>query len=179
VVGWAADEAAARGAELRLTTAVPGPAASGQYIPSEAADAVRRAAHNGLVRAAAHAATGRTARRDAAERGNRCGPAGLRSDDQSPFAEAITGSVPGTLLTTSPCPAGRRAPHGTDAPVLVAFDEPGTSQAALAYAFAAAAGRGGACPCSAACRPTGTTTPISPNEHGRSWAARLDLRSAL
>lgn len=64
------------------------------------------------------------------------------ADDQSPFAEAITGSIPGDLLTTAPCPFAV-VPHAEPvidaaAPVTVALDQLGTSQAALAYAFAAA-----------------------------------------
>lgn len=154
VVLWAAGEAAARDAELLLVTAVPRRAAPEQFLPADAADARRdaglahlveaavraRAAHPGLfvttdVVAGAPAEVLRTAATGAAL-------VVIGADDQSPFAEAITGSVPGSLLTTSPCPLGV-VPLGEpsvddSAPIVAALDEAGTAQSALAYAFAAA-----------------------------------------
>jgi nucleotide-binding universal stress UspA family protein len=154
MVLWAAAEAAARGAELLLVTAVPAHAAPEQYLPADAADARRdaglahlveaaekaRAAHSGLfvmtdVVTGAPVDVLRHAASDAAL-------VVVGADDQSPFAEAITGSVPGSLLTTLPCPLAV-VPHGElagdlTAPVIAALDEADTSQSALAYAFAAA-----------------------------------------
>jgi nucleotide-binding universal stress UspA family protein len=149
MVLWAADEAAARHAELLLLSAVTTP--SEQYLP--AADTRRaglahlaeaagraRAAHPGLfvmtdvVAGAPVDVLGRAAAGAAL--------VVVGADDQSPFAEAITGSVPGSLLTTLPCPLAV-VPHtqlrgDAAAPVIVALDEAGTSQSALAFAFAAA-----------------------------------------
>jgi nucleotide-binding universal stress UspA family protein len=68
------------------------------------------------------------------------------ADDQSPFVEAIVGSVPGGLLTTAPCPMivvpTDAAPVHDTAPVVVGVDTAETSRAALDYAFAAAARSG-------------------------------------
>lgn len=151
---WAAGEAAARGAELYLVTAVPAVAPTEQYLPADAADARRQAGRAHLTDAAEKAKAAHPGLvvttdvvagdpvgvlRRAAEVADLLV---VGADDQSPFAEAITGSVPGSLLTTAPCPlvvvphAGRAIAE--DAPVLAAVDESGTSQAALAYAFAAA-----------------------------------------
>jgi nucleotide-binding universal stress UspA family protein len=156
MVRWAAAEAAARGAELRLVTAVPAPAAAEQYLPAGPADAVRAAGQDHLAAAAeqvtaefpglpvtteVEAGRALDVLRDA---GARADLLVVGADDQSPFAEAITGSVPGSLLTTAPCPlvivpnAESGAGDGTGAPVVAALDDQGTSQAAVAYAFAAA-----------------------------------------
>ncbi len=68
------------------------------------------------------------------------------ADDASPFVEAISGSVPGELLTTTPCPLvvvpRQELTASASALVVVALDEPSASQAALAYAFAAASRSG-------------------------------------
>lgn len=151
---WAAAEAAARDAELYLVTAVPAVAPPEQYLPADAADARRdagrahltdaaeeaRAAHPGLV------VTTDVVAGDPVGVLRSAGDAAdllvVGADDQSPFAEAITGSVPGSLLTTSRCPLvvvpHTERPAAEDGPVIAAVDEAGTSQAALAYAFAAA-----------------------------------------
>ncbi|MFL6126748.1 universal stress protein, partial [Actinophytocola sp.] len=67
------------------------------------------------------------------------------ADDAGPFTEAISGSVPAELLTTSPCPLAvvprRETIAPASAPVVVALDEP-VSQAALAYGYATAARNG-------------------------------------
>lgn len=159
-IRWAADEAARRDAELLLVTAVPPRAAPEQYLPSDAADGLRDSARAGLTRAAGHAAAWRPGLSVSTEL--LAGPpaevlrhAGasadllvIGADDQSPFAEAITGSVPGSLLTTAPCPlvvVPQAEPVSrATAPVLLALDEPGTAQSAVIYAFAAAdrSGRG-------------------------------------
>lgn len=64
------------------------------------------------------------------------------ADTAGAFAEAISGSVPGELLTTAPCPLvvmpGQGGMTYEAGPIVVAFDGPDTSRAALAYAFAAA-----------------------------------------
>jgi nucleotide-binding universal stress UspA family protein len=151
---WAAGEAAARAAELYLVTAVPPVAAPEQYLPSDTAETLRDAGREHLVDAAGRARAAHpglfvmtdviagTAVDVLRHAGSEADLIVIGADDQSPFAEAITGSVPGSLLTTSPCPLAV-VPHaelsGTqDAPVIAAVDEAGTSQAALAYAFAAA-----------------------------------------
>jgi nucleotide-binding universal stress UspA family protein len=64
------------------------------------------------------------------------------ADNASPFTEAISGSVPGDLLTSAPCPLAvvprREWTTPASAPVVVAFDESPVSQAALTYGYAAA-----------------------------------------
>lgn len=154
MIRWAAGEAAARGAELRSVTAVPPRAVPEAYLPAERADALRSAAHARLAGAAELATTDHPGLFVTTEVGGGAPAEVLRDaaskadllvvgeDDQSPFAEAITGSVPGALLTLSPCPLAV-VPHTElstrdGAPVLAALDEPGTSRAAMAYAFAAA-----------------------------------------
>ncbi|WP_291412836.1 universal stress protein [Actinophytocola sp.] len=154
LIRWAVDETAARGAELRLVTAVPQRAASERYLPSDAADELRRDAHDTLAQAAKYAEQHRPGLWITTEVvGGRPADVLLAAathadllvvgaDDQSPFTEAIIGSVPGTLLTTAPCPLVV-VPHSdlnirADMPVVVALDESGTSQAAMAYAFATA-----------------------------------------
>jgi nucleotide-binding universal stress UspA family protein len=154
VIRWAAGEAAARGAELHLVTAVPTRAAPEQYLPADAADAVRQEGHAHLVDAARQAeadhpgliVTTEVAGGPPADAlRNACAHADILvvgADDQSPFAEAITGSVPGSLLTESPCPLVV-IPHAElnpveNAPVIAALDNGDTSRPALTYAFAAA-----------------------------------------
>ncbi len=67
----------------------------------------------------------------------------IGASSQSPFAEAITGSVPGALLTVAPCPVvvvPRNAePAAGTAPIIVSVDSANTSLLVLEYAFAAAA----------------------------------------
>jgi nucleotide-binding universal stress UspA family protein len=159
VVGWAAAEAHARHAELRLVTAVPMPAAPDQYLPNEAAEEHRAAA----VRSLAELRDGVTAEWPdvAVTTDVEAGPpaAVLRAatenadllvvgaDAASPFVEALSGSVPGDLLTTSRCPLAvvpRRewTELPAAAPVVVALDESATAQAALAYGYVAAARSG-------------------------------------
>lgn len=162
VVAWAAAEAAARDAELRLLTARPGPAAPDRYLPSDPAPAYRAGAEQELTEAAAYIKTNWPGLVVSTELATGPPAAVLRAaaedadllvvgaDDASPFIEAISGSVPGDLLTTAPCPLAvvpRRELTETkalpaSAPVVVALDEHGTAQAAVAYAFAAAAASG-------------------------------------
>ena len=146
VVRWAAAEANARHAELRLVTAVP--------AARDRAAAVRPLA--GLLDGVTATWPDLTVATDVVS-----GPpaAVLRAatehadllvvgaDDASPFVEAISGSVPGDLLTTSHCPLAvvpRR--EWTELPatasVVVALDESATAQAALAYGYVAAARSG-------------------------------------
>jgi nucleotide-binding universal stress UspA family protein len=164
LVAWAAAEAAARGAELRLLTARPGPAASDQYPPSDPAPAYGAAAERELTEMAAYVSTGwpglvvstelvagppAAVLRAAAEDADLLV---VGADDASPFTEAISGSVPGDLLATAPCPLAvvPREAQGewaestlpASAPVVVALDEHGTAQAAVTYAFATAARSG-------------------------------------
>ena len=155
---WAAAEAAARDAELYLVTAVPPYAPPEQYLPAERADTLRDAGHAHLAEAAGKARAAHPglfvmtdvmagAPVDVLRRaGVQADLVVVGADDQSPFAEAITGSVPGSLLTTSACPLvvvpQGELPAGPDAPVIAALDEAGTAQAAIGYAFAAAARSG-------------------------------------
>ena len=155
MVRWAAAEAACRAVGLRLVAAHPVSALPDQY---PAAETHREAALRCLADAAALVAADwpgleirtetvagppATVLRDAAA------DAALLvvgADDASPFTEAIVGSVPGDLLTTAPCPLAvaprREWTTPESAPVVVAMDGLETSQAALAYAFAAAARAG-------------------------------------
>lgn len=158
LVTWAAAEAAARGAELRLLTARPAPAAPDRYLPADPAPAYQAAAERQLAEMAAYVkadwpelvvstelATGPAAGalRVAAQGADLLV---VGADDASPFTEALSGSVPGDLLATAPCPLAvvPLAPTAllASAPVVVALDEHGTAQSAVAYAFAAAARSG-------------------------------------
>lgn len=184
MVRWAAAEAAERGAELRLVTACPARGAADRYLPADPADAIRAAAKRRLADVAKYVVaewpdlwvstelldgTPAWVLRAAAASADLLV---VGADDATPFSEAITGSVPGELLTTSPCPLvvvpqTERTVDET-ARVLVALDEPGTSQAALAYAFAAA-DRSGRPLCVLRCLPSGV--------HDRT--ARTDQARAL
>lgn len=159
LVRWAAAEANARHAELRLVTALPGPSAADRYLPNEVAEEHRVTAVRLLadlvegVRAewpdlavVTDVASGPPAAvlRDATQDADLLV---VGADDASPFVEAISGSVPGDLLTTSHCPLAvvpRR--EWTELPasasVVVALDESATAQAALAYGYVAAARSG-------------------------------------
>lgn len=154
LVAWAAAEATARGAELRLLTARPAPAAPDLYLPADPAPEYQVSAERQLAEVAAYVNAGWPGLAVTTELAFGP-PAGVLraaaedaellvvgADDASPFTEAISGSVPGDLLTTAPCPLAvvpRRewAPPAA-APVVVALDEHGTAQSAVAYAFAAA-----------------------------------------
>lgn len=139
MVRWAAGEAARRGTELWLVTAH-----RDRHLPVDAdRDAVLRTIADSWpdLTVRTEVAVGRPAPvlREFAE------DAALLvvgADDVSPFTEAITGSVPGDLLTTAPCPLAvvprREWTTPASTPVVVALDGQETSQAALAYAFAAA-----------------------------------------
>ncbi|WP_291407366.1 universal stress protein [Actinophytocola sp.] len=162
VVRWAAAEAHARHAELRLVTAQPAAAVPDRYLPNDVATAHRAAAVRLLADLAGEMATGwpgvivttdlatgppAAVLRAAAEEADLLV---VGADDASPFTEAISGSVPGDLLTTSPCPLAvvprREWTASTalpaSAPVVVALDESTISHAALAYGYAAAARTG-------------------------------------
>jgi nucleotide-binding universal stress UspA family protein len=174
VLRWAAAEAVARGSGLRLVTAVPARAATEQYLPAGPADAVRAAGAAHLAEAAGQlaaefpglpvttsvgAGSALDVLRDAAAGADLLV---VGADDQSPFAEAITGSVPGSLLTTAPCPLAvvpyAESVADAGAPVVAALDDQGTSQAAVAYAFAAA-DRSGRPLVLLRCAPAGSTAP--------------------
>ena len=158
VVAWAAGEAAARDAELRLVTARPGPAAPDRYLPTDPAPAHRAAAERELAEMTDYVhsrwpglvvSTELTfglpadVLRATAEHAELLV---VGADEANPVAEAVSGSVPGDLLTTAPCPlvVVPRHEHVVTgvAPVVVALDEHGTAQAAVAYGFAAAARSG-------------------------------------
>jgi nucleotide-binding universal stress UspA family protein len=158
VVRWAAAEAQARHAELRLVTAVPMPAAPDRYLPNEVAEEHRAAAmrlHAALLDELAEwpdltVATDVVSGPPAAVLRAATEHADLLvvgADDATPFAEAISGSVPGDLLTTSHCPLAvvprrERAELPATAPVTVALDESATGQSALAYGYVTAARSG-------------------------------------
>jgi len=158
LVAWAAQEAAARGAELRLLTAHPGPAAPDLYLPSDPAPALRAASVRELAEMAAYASSGRPELAVSTEMAAGPPAAVLRAaaegaellvvgaDDASPFAEAISGSVAGDLLTTAPCPLAvvprRVSTVSESAPIVVAVDEHDTAQSAVTYGFATAARSG-------------------------------------
>jgi nucleotide-binding universal stress UspA family protein len=146
VVRWAAGEAAGRGAGLRLVTAHAGDRADREAALGRLAGmaAAVRAGLPGLdVRTelvtGPPAAVLREAAADAAL-------LVVGAGDASPFTEAIVGSVPGDLLTTTPCPLAvaprREWTTPASAPVVVAVDGRETARAALAYAFAAASRSG-------------------------------------
>lgn len=153
VVRWAAEEAAAHDAELRLVTAVP----DGR-LPAEVTDLPRAAAERLLADLVGEVATSwpevavttgafpgtpaavlRAAAADAVL-------LAVGTDNASPFTEAISGSVPGDLLMTAPCPLAvvprREWTTPASAPVVVALDESAASQAALAYGYATTARTG-------------------------------------
>lgn len=159
VVHWAAAEAHTRHAELRLVTALAGPSAADQYLPNEIAgkhrtDAVRMLTEltGELVAEWPDLAVVTEVRegppaavlRDATDEADLLV---VGADDATPFVEAISGSVPGDLLTTSRCPLvvvprQEWTDPSASAHVVVALDESATAQAALAYGYVAAA-RGG------------------------------------
>lgn len=136
VVAWAAAEAAARDAELRLLTARPGPAAPDRYLPSDPAPAYRAAAELELAGMVVYVNTGWPGLSVSTELATGPPAEVLRAaaeyadllvvgaDDASPFTEAISGSVPGDLLATAPCPLAvvprREWTPPTAAPVAVA-----------------------------------------------------------
>ena len=158
-VRWAAAEAQARHVELRLVTACPNPSAAGRYLPDEAAskhraDAVRLLTDlkdevslvwpDLTVITDVVAGAPATVLRDATEEADLLV---VGADDVSPFVEAISGSVPGDLITTSRCPLvvvprSARTDPSAPARVVVALDEAVTAQAALAYGYVAAARTG-------------------------------------
>lgn len=146
MVRWAAGEAGCRGTGLRLVTAHPAAARPGRHVALRLADlaAVAVAARPGLdVRVETVAGPAGAVLRDAAAAAELLV---VGADDASPFTEAIVGSVPGDLLTTTPCPLAvvprREWTTPASAPVVVAVDGPEISRTALAYAFAAAARTG-------------------------------------
>lgn len=176
VVHWAAEEAAARRAGLRLVTARPGPAAADRYLPNDVAVEHRAAAQALLAGLAADVAArwpGLTVTtevlagppaavlRDAAAEADLLV---VGADDASAFTEAIRGSVPGDLLTSAPCPLAvvpRREWPGApaSAPVVVALDESTGAQAALAYGYGAAARAGRPLTILRCVTDTGAATP--------------------
>ena len=156
VVRWAAAEAHARHAELRLVTALPGPSAADPYLPNEVAGEHRAGAARLLAELTEEVAAEWPDLAVVTEVGEGP-PAGVLrdatdeadllvvgADDAGPFVEAISGSVPGDLLTTSRCPLvvvprQDRPDPSASAHIVVALDESATAQAALAYGYVAAA----------------------------------------
>lgn len=136
VVRWAAAEAHARDAELRLVTARLTPDRD-----ARAADLLRTLANEvgGAVTTAVVAGRPGAVLRTAAADADLLV---VGADDASPFMEAISGSVPGDLLTTAPCPLvvvpRLERPTGAAAPVVVALTGAPAEDAVLAYGFATA-----------------------------------------
>lgn len=177
LVAWAADEATARGAELRLLTARPAPGAADRYLPSDPAPTYRAAAEHQLTEMAAYVTNSWPGLAVSTELAVGPPAAALRAagekadllvvgaDGANAFVEAISGSVTGDLLTTSPCPLAvvprreRTEAVPADAPIVVALDEHGTAQAAVAYGFATAARSG---------RPLTVIHCLSPGPHDSS-----------
>ncbi len=144
VVRWAAAEAAAMATGLRLLTARPaaGDAAALALLAELAAEVTAERPNLPVTPELVSGPPAASLRAAAAAAELLV----VGADDASPFVEAISGSVPGELLTTTPCPLAvvprRERTTPATAPVVVAFAEPATSQAALAYAFGAAARSG-------------------------------------
>ncbi len=92
------------------------------------------------------------------------------ADDASLFVEALTGSVPGDLLTTAPCPLAvvpRRewtelTALPASAPVVVALDELGVVQSALALAPSGSRPRPGRADRCRSCGACGRTVRVEP-----------------
>jgi nucleotide-binding universal stress UspA family protein len=152
MVRWAAEEATARRAELRLVTVCAAPAPPDQYLPADSLDAQRAAAERLLADMARFVATSWPDLVVSTELANGPIASALRAaaedadllvvgaDDASLFVEALAGSVPGDLLTTAPCPLAVIPRRGwmtpASAPVVVALDE--RAQSALAFGFVVA-----------------------------------------
>lgn len=147
LVRWAAGEASVRGVGLRLVTAAPPGTARAcpatERVLADLADGVLAEWPDLVV--ATDLTTGPPA---AVLRGAAEGAYLLvvGADGASPFMEAISGSVPGELLTTTSCPLAvvprREWTTPASAPVVVGLDDPAVADAALAYAFAAASRAG-------------------------------------
>ena len=159
VARWAAAEAHARHAELCLVTALPGPSAADQYLPNEVAEEHRARAVLLLADLTGEVVAEWPDLAVVTETGEGPPAAVLRAateeadllvvgaDDAPPFVEAISGSVPGDLLTTSRCPLvivprPEWTEPSSSAHIVVALDESATAQAALAYGYVAAARSG-------------------------------------
>jgi nucleotide-binding universal stress UspA family protein len=143
LVLWAAMEAQARHARLELVTASPAGSSVADATLRWAATAATE--HRPDLTVVTRSIAGRPEQVLATEaRGAELLVIG--AGEQSPFAEAITGSVPAALLTTSPCPIvvvpKEATPAEATTPVLVGVDTTETSRAALDYAFGAASLRG-------------------------------------
>jgi nucleotide-binding universal stress UspA family protein len=195
LVRWAAAEAAVRDVPLSLATAVPPWTEPEVYLPAESADALREAGYGHLAAAAELAravqpgllvtttVTGGEPVDVLRHTAHGADLLVVGADDRSAFAEALTGSVPGVLLTTAPCPLAvvprEQEPVPDDAPVVVALDEAGTSRAALAYAFAAA-DRSKRPLVLLRCLPLGTDRPAAaPTGHALALSGLRSLYSHL
>lgn len=148
VVRWAAEEAAVHDNGLRLVTAWPGRRApnglaAAARVLAELAGEVAASWPDVSVTTGLSAGQPATVLREAAEH---AALLVVGADDAGPFAEAISGSVPGDLLTTAPCLLAVVPRRGwttpASAPVVVALDEADISQAALAYGYATTARTG-------------------------------------
>lgn len=144
LLAWAAAEAAARRAALELVSACP-PRAAAEVVAAVRASLAEAGRSVSGVQVLARTVIG-PAEHVLRAAADGAGLLVVGADDHSPFVEAITGSVPGGLLTTSPCPMvvvpKDAVPPGPTAPVLVGVDTAETSRAALDYAFATAARSG-------------------------------------
>ena len=136
LVAWAAAEAWQRGATLELVTA-------GTAAPTSAA---RLASEHRPGLAVATTIVDGPAAPALSTAATSADLLVIGASSQSAFAEAITGSIPGALLTTAPCPVvvvpKNSRPAVPTAPVVVGVDAAPHSQLALEYGFATAARSG-------------------------------------
>ena len=196
-VEWAAEEAAARGSTLTVwCVAVAGTAANpmlwdgaeGVLVP--AADVVRRGQERAAAAAPGLAVTGGVGRGDPAQQllarahGSDLLVVGERG--LGAFLGLLVGSVSERVAAQAACPVvvvrGEPAP---DLPVLVGVDGSAANQAALGFAFAAAARRGVELVALAAGEPhlitpaIGSPAPVAADAEGARDAVRARLDDAL
>lgn len=142
VIAWAATEAAARGAVLDLVAV----GRSTQVAESALSWAASLASERQSGLTVRHRVVPGSAEQVLGEAAAGADLLVIGADDQSPFMEAISGSVPGALLNSAPCPlvvVPTDAVHpDATAPVLVGVDTAEGSRPALDHGFAAAARSG-------------------------------------
>lgn len=142
VIAWAASEAAARGVALDLVAAGRPTQVAESALGWAASLAAER--QPGLV--VCHRVVPGSAEQVLGEAAVGADLLVVGADDQSPLMEAISGSVPGALLSSAPCPLvvvpQDAEPVDGTAPVLVGVDTAEISRPALDHGFAAAARAG-------------------------------------
>ncbi|SHF69835.1 universal stress protein [Streptoalloteichus hindustanus] len=189
VVAWAAEEAARRGAALRLVhvyVALPytTPVMLNGPIPPLDDEAVREAGRAALDRAANQVRATHPALDLGTELTGGQPELALRTESATasllvlgahhhgPLAEAVLGSTAGAMSVTSACPVVAvpvdRQPSAPDGPVVVGVDDPGTARAAVEFAVAEASRRGvdlHAVHCWAGQAALGGEVPDEPERH--------------